>query len=305
MLGNLLGEIARRRLWPIPVAALLVTAVALLAFMKPAPPDAPAASAPAPAPAAAGALPERAQRLLTADDAPADVAPVRRRDASDPFEPPASHGGKRARKRRSGGDAAPSKGAAGSDAAPPVGTKENPIPVVIANAGAGVQPQVAGGAPIVDDATTVSTSAVTGAAVDVRFGAAYPARLHRAIARTQTFAAGGRIVAIFVKYSPARDKAVFAISPRTLVTGDVACRRKQGVCRYVDIPAGGHVRLTTLAADGTVVSRRLDVARIDRSADGRSAAAVASAPLDGACLLRRMLALARDASAPAIDACRS
>ncbi len=59
MLRNLLDEVRRRHLWPIPVIALLVAVAAPLLFLKSAPSDAPLASAPAPAAAPAGQLPAR------------------------------------------------------------------------------------------------------------------------------------------------------------------------------------------------------------------------------------------------------
>jgi hypothetical protein len=103
---------------------------------------------------------------------------------------------------------------------------------------------------------------VSTAAVDVRFGKEVDAKLRRKIPRLQTFVARGDVIAVFVKYSPTRDKAVFAIAPTTIVTGDVECRRKEGLCRYVDIPAGSFARLTTRAKDGSLVTRRLAVVRV-------------------------------------------
>ena len=115
---------------------------------------------------------------------------------------------------------------------------------------------------------------------------------------------------MFVKYSPTRDKAVFAVAPSTIVVGDVECRARQGVCRYVDLPAGKHVRLTTRTAKGTFVSRRLDVVSIKRVPETVAAVttptpAPRATPLPQAtCLLKNLLALP-SAILPSIsvDAC--
>jgi hypothetical protein len=59
MLRTLLDEVMRRRLWPIPLVAVLVAVAAPLLFLKSAPQDAPPASLAAPAMAPAGKLPAR------------------------------------------------------------------------------------------------------------------------------------------------------------------------------------------------------------------------------------------------------
>ena len=117
--------------------------------------------------------------------------------------------------------------------------------------------------------------------------------MYRSIPRLQTFVAEGRVVAIFVKYSPTRDKAVFAIAPGTRLEGDIECRRKQGLCRYLDIPAGKGMRLTIRDSDGNRIHRRIDVHRITRPSQPGTAATASSAPADGSCLLGKMLALRR------------
>ncbi len=135
------------------------------------------------------------------------------------------------------------------------------------------------------------------ALVKVRFGRSMNSSKARRVPRLQTFKAGGSVVAMFVKYSPAREKAVFAIAPSTTVSGGVKCRRKEGVCRYVDIPAGEGVRLKTRTAQGTLVSRRLEVVSI-KSVPETVAATTAPAPAPRAtplsqatCLLKNLLAL--------------
>lgn len=302
MLRNLLDEIMHRRLWPVVLGAVVVAVAAPLLFMKSAPSADVSSAAPAAAPA--GELPARAQRLLTADGAPAGTARKLGAKATDPFRAPASQ-------RRAPAAASAGKRAASAKAATGPAVDE-PVPVVITNSD-GTKPATSSPStptttpsPPVTTRAPAKTVARRSAAVAVRFGERLPGRVHRAIARRQTFVAGGRVIAIFVKYSPNRDKAVFAIAPSTHVSGDVACRRKEDLCRYVDVPVGEHVRLTTLTAGRKLVSRRLDVMRIDRSPSaGGSAATSRTAPADGACLLGRLLALGAKDSPLAADACKS
>lgn len=300
MLRNVFDEVLRRRLWPVVALAALVAVGAPLLFLKSAPPDAPLGSAPAPQAAPAGELPARAQQLLDTTGAAAKAARRKAKGrASDPFRAPSSHTAKAPAARS--GDTAKTAAA---------GKAGEPVPVVITNAGGTppAAPATAPGsstpaAPIGDGATKpAARSAVT---VDVRYGKRATGRLHRRIPRMQTFVAGGRVIAIFVKYSPKRDKAVFAIAPTTLVTGGIECRRKDDVCRYVDIPAGSHVRLTTLSSSGSLVTRRLDVVRTGRTKrSGAIAAAASSAPADGSCLLGRLLTLSVKDPPLATSACK-
>ncbi len=296
MLRNVIYEIRRRGLWPIAAIALIVTVGAPLFFLRSAPPDAPEASS-APAAPAAGRLPARAERLLARSDGAAARRPARRSGKVDPFQPPASRGAS------GGGEAKPSGGGAPRSAPSPKRpapstTPGAPVPVVITNPDR-TRPRTPA-SPIGDGES--APRPVSAPAVDVRYGERWPTKLHRAIPRNQTFLAGGRVIAVFVKYSPKRDKAVFAIAPATLVTGDVECRRKQGLCRYVDVPAGEHVGLTTLGRDGRPVRRRIDVTRIERG--GEPASSTPSAPpKHGPCLLGKMLALKELSLPPVADAC--
>ena len=303
MLASLLSEVRRRHLWPIPLVALLVAIGAPLLFLKSAPPDAPHASTAAPAPAAAGALPTRAERLLATSDG-AMTRARRSGKAGDPFRAPSSHRATSSAASSTKAAAAPQKPTpGGTAAAQPAVTA--PVPVVVTNAD-GTKPATTT-QPSVSTApkSTATSASARRRAIDVRFGKRMPAPLYRRIPRLQTFAAGGRVIAIFVKYSPARDKAVFAIAPRTLVTGDIRCRRKEGLCRYVDIPAGKGVRLTTLATDGSLVTRRLDVLRIRGASQAGPVAAARQAPADGACLLGRMLKLTAGDMPLPTDACQN
>jgi hypothetical protein len=302
MLRNLLDEVVRRRLWPILVVAVLVAVAAPLLFLKSSPSAGPVATS-APGTAPAGELPARAKRLLaTTSSAGTNAARAAKGPAADPFQAPSS---------QAKADAADpeDKPKAAAGATGPAAT--NPIPVVIANADGSTPtttttttttPQSSIDAPPITSGS-VTNVAKRGISVDVRFGKTLPSRLHRSIPRLQTFVAGGRVIAIFVKYSPKRRKAVFAIGPNTLVRGDVECRRKQDVCRYVDIPAGKHVRLTTLGSDGSLVTRRLDVVRIGRASSLSATAASVAAPADGACLLRKLLTLGAKDAPLASDAC--
>jgi hypothetical protein len=270
MLRNVIDEIVRRRLWPIAAVAVLVMVAAPLLFLRPAPRDAaPAAAAePAPVPAPAGDdLPARAQRLLESSDALGKRGRGLSRTPRDPFQPPAGH------RAATPGSPAPASASARPAAGSASGGSERPapIPVVVTNAGGASPARAAARATVRTERPRTRereaprarrSDAPSVAAVDVRFGARKDSRLRRRIARLRAFRAGGKVVAVFVKYSPRRDKAVFAIAPTTTVRGPVKCRRKDGLCRYVDIPAGSYVRLTALAADGSLVSRRLDVVRV-------------------------------------------
>jgi hypothetical protein len=291
MLRNLLDEIVRRRLWPIPVIALLVAVAAPVLFLKSAPSDAPLASAPAPAAAPVGQLPARA--LLATTDTRKRAARERSRKA-DPFQSPSGGGAKAAAKKTS------------SDKE--TSTTPEPVPVVITNPD--------GTAPATPTTPTTPTAPVGGGdaptkaipetrpmIVDVRFGPRIPAALYPDLPRLQTLNAGGRVVAIFVKYSPTRDKAVFAIAPDSLLSGDIDCRRKEGVCRYVDIPVGKAVRLTVTTSAGTPVTRRLDVVSIHPHPATNVTIGVTPAPVNGPCLLAKLLAKAPGDPSLATDAC--
>ena len=305
MLASLLSEVRRRHLWPIPLVALLVAVGAPLLFLKPAPSDAPAGAPPAALAAPTGELPTRAGRLLASKDA---AKPAARRSGKrgDPFQAPSSHRGSTSTgpaAQNAGSPAAQQPAAVGAPATQP--QVSGPVPVVVTNAD-GTRTATAQ-QPSADRARSSRPTPKPKAAraVDVRFGTRMPGALHRSIPRLQTFVAGGRVIAIFVKHSPRRHKAVFAIAPNTLVAGDITCRRKNGVCRYVDIPPGRGVRLTTLAADGSLITRRLDVVQTRSASQKRPATAVARrAASDGSCLLGKLLRLSADDAPLAGDACR-
>jgi hypothetical protein len=261
MLRNLLEEIVRRHLWPIPLVAIAVALAALLLFLKSAPPV--ASPTAAVVPAAQADVPAQAQRLLTETDASATRGRRLSRSARDPFRVPASSGkasagarGKKSSSKKKKTSAAGSK-------------PTDPVPVVITNADGSkppASPSAPAAAPSAGGGSTPTPSAggpSSAPSVDVRFGARIDSRIQRQIPRLKTFEVGGKIAVVFVKYSPTSHKAIFAIDPSTTVLGDIDCRRIDGLCRYVDIPAGKYARLTFTADDGSRVSRRLDVVRVD------------------------------------------
>jgi hypothetical protein len=63
------------------------------------------------------------------------------------------------------------------------------------------------------------------------------------------------------------------------------------------------VRLATSAADGTLVSSRLDVVRIDRAPQPDASAPPDSAPANGSCLLAKLLTLTTEDPPLPHDAC--
>ena len=124
------------------------------------------------------------------------------------------------------------------------------------------------------------------------------------VPRLQTFRAGGKVAAMFVGYSATRNAAVFAVAPSTKVSG-VKCREVKNVCRYVDLPAGAHARLTLLGEDGKIVSRRLDVTRIrhlPKVAGSTASARMTTLPA-AKCLLKSLLALSASAPSISTDSC--
>ena len=312
MLRSLIGEVVRRRLWPIPLAAILIAVAAPLLFMKSAPVDVPADAAPAAA--APGELSTRAQRLVATSDQAVASRKRSQRRSQDPFAPPAS--ATKAKDAAAGAPPAAAPAATGSGAAGAVVIKNSDgststMPATKKQAASKKKASTAKKkqAPaakkkIVPKPTPAPTPA-TVTYVDVRFGERKDTVLRHRVPRLQTFRAGGKVAAMFVKYSPARDKAVFAIAPSTYVSGDVKCRKVNGVCRYVDIPEGEHVRLTLRGEDGRVVSRRLDVVHIRKMPlAGNESAARRTTPLaDATCLLKGLLKLPVTLPSISADAC--
>ena len=155
-----------------------------------------------------------------------------------------------------------------------------------------------------DDSSTPSNPLTAeNAAVAVRFSKQVDGKLHRAIPSKQAFFIRGKLVAVFVKYSPSRHKAVFAVAPGIHVSGPIQCRVVNGVCRFVDIPAGSYARLTMLTAKREIVRRRLDVEHITRRGAGQSASAASSSDAN-ACLLHKLEAMKLGSALVDRDACK-
>lgn len=290
MLSNLIEEVRSRRVLAIAALAVLVALALPLLFLKPAPEGPPAADAAAPAIAEEARLPERAARLLATRDADA-AAGKAKGSALDPFRPPAANraaAAKAAAKKTATAPAdtpgsTPKRTAGGGGRSP-----SQPIPVVIQNAdGSKPMPRgsSSGGSTTSAPPSTTSTREV---AVDIRYGAHQNSRIRRAIPRMKPFYIHGKLVAVFVRYSLTRKKATFAVAPGVHVSGPVNCRQHDGACRYVDIAAGSHVRLTMLSSTRTLVSRRLDVVHTRWRASRSTRAAADDG--DNTCLLRKLLA---------------
>lgn len=322
MLRGLVDEVVRRRLWPIPLVALLIAVAAPLLFMKSGPANAPAA---APAPAEAGELPTKADVLLRTTDKPAKTKRSTRK-AQDPFAPPSGS--------VSSSDTAAASGASGSTGR--TGSAAS-VPVVIKNSDgttstATISPST--GTSSSSKATTSKakttakakstksttkstpkvtipkTSSSSAAAVsrvtyvDVQFGERMGTMTRFRVPRLQTFRAGGKVAAMFVGYSAVRNAAVFAVAPSTKVRG-VTCREVKDVCRYIDLPTGAHARLTLRGEDGEKVSRRLDVKSIRHlpKVAGSRASKRVTTMAKAKCLFKSLLALPATAPSISTDAC--
>ncbi len=299
MLRNLLDDVVRRRLWPLLAVAALVAVAAPLLFLKSAPEGSPAAETAAPAEPETAKLPARAARLLATDDA-AGASGRTKGKARDPFAPSSTQGA----------PAAPATTSATSVKSPSTTpTKKStsgsnkPIPVVISNADG--SSTTSGNSTPGDTSSTPSNSLTAeNAAVAVRFSKTVNGKLHRAIPSKQAFFIRGKLVAVFVKYSPSRHKAVFAVAPGVHVSGPIECRVVNGVCRFLDIPAGSYARLTMLTAKREVVRRRLDVENITRRSAGQGRASAASSSDANACLLHKLEAMKLGSALVDRDACK-
>jgi hypothetical protein len=278
MLRNLLNEMMRRRLLPVAAIAVLVAVVAPLLFLKGAPDGAPSADSGAPAAATEAKLPARAARLLASTDAGASGGGARGA-SHDPFGPatpattPAAAGG---------GGAAKVSTATGSVTS----STPSAVPAVTHNP----TPSTPSANPSTSPKSTTS-STPRSFSVDIRYGAKRDSKIRRAIPRYKAFYIHGKIVAVFVKYSPSRKAAVFAVAPGMHISGPVKCRVEDGVCKYLDIPAGSYARIAMVTPSKLVVSRRLDVVHAKRGASGATKATSASTRSQAACLMGKVLAM--------------
>jgi len=322
MLRNLIDEVRSRRVLAFAALGVLVALALPLLFLKSAPEGAPDANTAAPAAAEQAKLPERAARLLATSDAGAAGGRAKG-SAQDPFSPPAAY---RAaiESPTANGAAGPAPAGGGGSAPAAAGS----VPASSAAAQKAANEQAGGGSKGLSSpvpAVSTSPAATTGtpsdrstssrkparslnaanAAVDIRYGPKRDTRIRRAIPRQKAFYIHGKLVAVFVKYSPTRKAAVFAVAPGLHVTGDVKCRVINGACRYVDLPAGAHAWLTMVTANRTIVSRRLDVVHIKRrTAGGRTRATSASSRSEAACLARKLVAMERGDALLSRNACK-
>ena len=325
MLRNLIDEVRSRRVLAFAALGVLLALALPLLFLKSAPDGAPTANTAAPAAAEEAKLPDRAARLLATSDADA-VGGRASGSSHDPFSPPAAYraaiaaaGAKGGAGAGGAGGASPAAGTgnapAGSAAAKEAANAQagggskglDPVPVVIKNPGATT--------PSTSNATSPSKSTssrkparslnAANAAVDIRYGAKRDTRIRRAIPRQKAFYIHGKLVAVFVKYSPVRKAAVFAVAPGIHISGEAKCRVSNGACRYVDLPAGSHAWLTMVTPSRTIVSRRLDVVHIKRRSPGTTRALSAGARSEAGCLARKLVAMERGDALLGRNACKN
>ena len=306
MLRNLIDEVRNRRILAFAALGVLVLLAVPLLFLKSAPEGAPPANAAAPAAAEEAKLPARAARLLATTDpgAPGGRATG---SAQDPFSPPESYMAAAAASAAKSGDgaatpaAAKSSGSAAPQAAAGGGASNKPVEVVVTNPGTTPSTSANGSTK----SKRSSSLTARNASVDVRYGPKADTKIRRAIPRQKGFYIHGKLIAVFVKYSPSRKAAVFAVAPGVYVSGAAKCRAQDGVCRYVDIQAGRHAWLTVALPSRTIVSRRLDVVRIKRrKASSSTRAASAGARSEAACLARKLVAMERGDALLDRDACQ-
>ena len=299
MLRNLIDEVRNRQVLVLAGLGVLVALALPLLFLKGAPEGAPPANVAAPAAAEEAKLPPRAARLLATND-PGAPGGQAKGAAQDPFAPPASY--------RAAADAATKAGSnSGATSTTPAVTGGGAATITKSPAvvpGTPSAPRATTPRPTTPRRTTPSLNA-NNASVDIRFGPKADTAIKRSIRRQKGLYVHGKLVAMFVKYSPARKAAVFALAPGLHITGPTKCRVVDGSCRYLDIPAGEHAWITTITANRTIVSRRLDVVRVKRrTASSRTRAASASARSEAACLARKLLAMKRGDALLGRDACK-
>ena len=311
MLRNLIDEVRNRRVLAFAALGVLVALALPLLFLKGTAASAPETDTAAPAPVEQAKLPPRAARLLATSDA-GTAGGRATGSAQDPFSPTASH--RAAASAAQNGVENPTAANVTNPKTAPGGSPAKPVEVVVTNPGAtgqstSRQRSRSSDTPFDDSARSRRpTSSLTAgnASVDIRFGPRIDTRIRRAIPRRKAFYIHGKLVAVFVKYSPSRRAAVFAIAPGLHITGPVKCRVRDGSCRYLDIPAGTHAWITTITANRTIVRRRLDVIRIERrAANAVTRATSASARTQGSCLARKLMAMQRGDALLHRDACRS
>ena len=299
MFRSVLDEMRRRRLLPVAALALLVAIIAPLLFLKGAPDGAPSADSAAPAAATPAKLPARAARLLAANDGDASNGATKG-SAQDPFNPPSSVRAAAAAAAKGGAATTAPKSATAKSSGTSAGKTTEPIPVVIKNDDGKSSAKSNPSASTAPKSTRSSTRTI---AVDIRFGAKKDSKIRRAIPSNQALYIHGKLVAVFVKYSPSRKKAIFAVAPGVHISGPASSRVTDNV-RYVDIKPGSHARLTLVTPSRTIVSRRLDVVRAKaRTSSNTTRATAAGARTEAACLLGKLTAMKPGDSLIRRDAC--
>lgn len=298
MLRNLVDEVRNRRVLAFAALGVLVALAVPLLFLKGAPDGAPAANSAAPAAPAEAKLPARAARLLATSD-PGAPGGRAKGSATDPFAPPASY--RAAAKAATGGTtgSASSGGtssvAGGSTATST--TQTNPIPAIVQNGSSKKKSP--------NSNSSTSSNGTPSIAVDIRYGAKKDSKIRRSIPRYQTFYIHGKLVAVFVKYSASKKKAVFAVAPGLHISGPTNCRVEDGVCKYLDIKAGSYARISMVTESKAVVSRRLDVVHTKARAAGTMKATAASGRNEAACLVGKLVAMKPGDKLVDRDACES
>ena len=284
MLRNLIDEVRNRRLLAFAALGLLVALAVPLLFMKSAPEGAPPVNAAAPAPAKEAELPARAARLLATTD-PGAPGGQARGSAQDPFAPPASY--RAAAASAAAGATTEKVSGDGAKSTSSGATSTKPIPVVIQNGSSSKKSSNSSGNSNSNSSTSTTTRPST-LTVDIRYGKKKDSPIKRAITRNKGFYIHGKLVAMFVKYSPSRKKAIFAVAPGLHISGPVSTRVTDNV-RYIDVPVGSHAWLTMVTANRVIVKRRLDVVRARSVSSATATPAAASA--EAACLLGRLVAM--------------
>ena len=262
---------------------MLVAVVAPLLFLKGAPDGAPRPTRPLRQPPRRPSC-RRGPPACSPPPTPAPPAAATG-TAQDPFSPPAAFRAAAASAAAAGtATTAKSSGdAARSTSSGTTSTK--PIPVVIQNGSSSKKSPKSSKSSGNSNSSTAPASTQT---VDIRFGKKKDSPIKRAIPRNKAFYIHGKLVAMFVKYSPNRKKAIFAVAPGVHISGPVSTRVSDNV-RYVDVPVGSHARLTMITANRVIVKRRLDIVRARSVSRAKATPAAASA--EGACLLGKLVAM--------------
>ena len=305
MFGSLMNDLIQRRLWPIPLVAILVAIAVPLLFMDSSDDEVTAAPA-TPAATQSEKLPDGADALLSTEER---VVPARRR-GTDPFDPPAAVEQASDKDGASAGSGAksPDAGKASQSTAAKAAVQKLVDRLQPKSPGSSASPVSSRGRKPGSARRKSRKRSATGhgrlrlASVDVRYGETKDSPLQRTIPPRKVFQADGEAIAVFIRYSRKRNKALFAVAPGVQVTGSVACKRIDGVCRYLAIPDGGYVRLRYERPGGERVTRRIDVSIHRIRAESRPQLPEAKAEQAG-CVLDKLLSLPAKALSVNLTVC--